>query len=283
MGVECAAIVTCPEITIYRIRVLAIAQNNSGKKDPGVEFFDSGGVKIAYQIFGEGPPVLLVHGFASNGQANWISTGWVDFLIKCGRKVIVIDNRGHGASEKLYDPSLYDAREMARDNARLLDHLNIGKCDIIGYSMGARICAFLAIFHSEHVHRAVLAGLAYNMVRGFGRGEAIAKALEAATDEEVTNPEPRAFRRFAKQTGSDLLALAACMRSPGHKITMDMLARIKAPVLVIAGDKDDVAGPIEPLLEVIPGSRGVYLHGKDHMKAVGDPQFKKAVKDFFSC
>ena len=252
------------------------------KKDFDVEFFDSDGVKIAYEVSGTGEPVLLIHGFASNGRVNWGSTGWVKFLEDLGRQVIVIDNRGHGESEKLYDPAAYDASEMAEDARRLLDHLGIRSCDVMGYSMGARICAFLAINHPERVKRAVIAGLAYNMVRGFGRGDAIADALEADGDDKSLAPEPRAFRRFARQTGSDMKALAACMRSRGHKITMDMLATIRSPVLVVAGDVDDVAGPIGPLVEAIPGARGVSLAGKDHMKAVGDPAYKQAVKAFFS-
>ncbi len=242
--------------------------------------FNSNGVRIAYEVKGSGEPILLIHGFASNWRVNWQSTGWVEFLVKLGRQVILIDNRGHGDSEKLYDTESYDARFMAEDACRLLDHLGINSCDVMGYSMGARITAIMAIYHREYVKKAILAGLAYNMVRGFGRGDAIAKALETGDRALVSDPEPRAFLRFAIQTKSDLKALAACMRSRGHKITMEELATITSPVLVIAGDIDDVAGPIEPLVEVIPGAKGVLLAGKDHMKAVGDPAYKKEVRAF---
>ena len=245
-----------------------------------MEFFNSDGVQIAYEVVGEGEPILLVHGFASNGRINWQNTGWVSFLVEQGRQVILIDNRGHGASEKLYSPEIYGAQEMAADCARLLDHLGIDRCDVMGYSMGARICAFLAIYHPEKVRSVVLAGMADNMVRGFGRGDAIATALAADDESGITDPEPKAFRRFAEKTGSDLKALAACMLSRGHKITADMLGTIKAPVLVVAGDKDDVAGPIKPLVEMIPGARGVSLPGRDHMNAVGDKTYKEAVKLF---
>ena len=263
-----------------------------------MEFFDSDGVEISYEVFEAEPgtqvegdvPVLLVHGFASNGRINWINPGWVRFLNELGRRVVVIDNRGHGESEKLYEPEVYAAQEMANDCNRLLDHLGIGRCDVMGYSMGARISAFLAIYHPEKVRSVVLAGMAYNMVRGFGRGDAIAHALATDDESTIVDPEPRAFRRFAEKTGSDLKALAACMLSRGHKITGEMLATITAPVLVVAGEVDDVAGPVEPLVAMIAAQgskakglvKGVILPGRDHMNAVGDRGYKQAVGDFFA-
>ncbi len=254
-----------------------------------MDFFDSDGVMIAYQEFEPAPggqidtdvPVLLIHGFASNGRINWISPGWVRFLTELGRQVIVIDNRGHGESEKLYGEHDYDARKMAQDAERLLDHLGVGRADVMGYSMGARICAFLAMYSPERVRSCVLAGMADNLVRGFGRGDKIAAALLADDESSISEAEPKAFRRFAEKTGSDLKALAACMLSRGHKIDRQMLTKISAPVLVVAGDADDVAGPVEPLVAMIGGAKGVVLPGRDHMNAVGDRGYKEAVREFY--
>lgn len=246
-----------------------------------MEFFDSDGVEIAYDVFGEGPPVLLIHGFASNGRVNWQSTGWVKFLVEAGRQVIVIDNRGHGESEKLYDSGAYDASEMAADARRLLDHLGIWQVDVMGYSMGARISAFLTMNDPERVRRLIMAGMADNVIRGFGRGDAISAALLTDKPQELTG-EPRAFRRFAEKTGGDLKALAACMASRGHKITADMLSAIEHPVLVVAGDADDVAGPVAPLVALMKNASGVELPGRDHMSAVGDKGYKQAVEAFLS-
>ncbi len=261
-----------------------ISSESSGisSESSGISEHGDDGVEIAYEVFGQGEPILLIHGFASNGRINWVSPGWVKFLTELGRQVIVIDNRGHGESEKLYDPEKYGAQEMAEDCKRLLDHLGLERVDVMGYSMGARIAAFLAIYHPERVRSAVFAGMAYNMVRGFGRGDAIANALAADDESEIEGAEPKAFRRFAVKTGSDLKALSACMLSTGHKITFEMLGTIKSPVLVVAGDADDVAGPIEPLVEAIPGAIGVVLPGKDHMNSVGDKGYKQAVEKFLS-
>lgn len=242
--------------------------------------FNSDGVAIAYEEEGEGPPVLLIHGFASNGRVNWWGTGWVKALAGAGRRVITIDNRGHGESEKLHDPAFYSAATMAEDSRRLLDHLLIDKADVMGYSMGARIAAFLTIRHPGRVRRAVFAGLAERMITGLGGGTAIAEALEAASLDDVTDEEARGCRVFAEQTRSDLKALAACMRSSRVKITEADLGRIEVPVLVVAGGDDKVAGPVEPLAAAIPGARGVTLPGRGHMNAVGDRRFMAEVIAF---
>lgn len=242
--------------------------------------FNSDGVEIAYDDAGEGPPILLIHGFASNGRVNWCDTGWVKTLVKAGHRVITIDNRGHGESQKLYDPALYPAPEMAEDARRLLDHLVLERADVMGYSMGARIAAFLAINHPHRVNRAIFAGLASRMITGVGGGDAIAAGLEADSLAAVTDPEARSFRIFAEQTKSDLRALAACMRASRVKITAADLARIPVPVLVVAGEIDELAGDVATLVKAIPGAKGVTLPGRGHMNAVGDKDFKRCVVEF---
>lgn len=242
--------------------------------------FDSDGIEIAYEVTGSGEPVLLVHGFASNIRVNWGSTGWIKLLSESGRQVIAIDNRGHGNSEKLYDPALYEAPDMAEDSRRLLDHLDIERADVIGYSMGARITTFLAINHPSRVRSATLGGMAENMFRSVAGSEAIADGLEAENRAEVSHPTARAFRIFAEQTGGDLKALAACMRAGRPAVPREAAAKISSPVLVVAGDQDEVAGAVHPLVEVIPNAEGLVLPGKDHMKAVGDMTFKRGTLQF---
>jgi pimeloyl-ACP methyl ester carboxylesterase len=245
-----------------------------------VASFQSDGVEIAFEVTGEGAPVLLIHGFASNARVNWRDTMWVKTLVGAGHRVIAYDNRGHGQSEKLYDPADYGAVAMAEDARRLLDHLEIEKADVIGYSMGARLTALLAIAHPGRVRRAVLGGLAAKMIRGLGGSETIARALEADDAATITDPAARGFRAFAEQTDSDLRALAACMRGSRQAISEGELARIACPVLVVAGDADEIAGPVEPLVAAIPDARGLPLPGRDHMKAVGDRLFKQEAMAF---
>jgi pimeloyl-ACP methyl ester carboxylesterase len=247
-----------------------------------LHFFTHDKVTIAYEIWGEGRPVLLIHGFASTGRVNWVDTSWVRTLSQAGYQAITFDNRGHGSSSKFYDPNFYSAALMADDAYRLIQHLGHERMAIMGYSMGARIAALLAIEHFECVTAAVLSGLAANMFRGIGDTESIAQALEADNVDSSSGETARAFRSFAEQTGSDLKALAACMRSARQTISEDELQRIRVPVLVAAGSEDLTAGPVEPLVAAIPGAKGVILAGRNHMNAVGDRLHKESVVAFLN-
>ncbi len=244
--------------------------------------FSSDGIDIAYLDEGTGDAVLLIHGFASNVVTNWVDTGWVKTLTEAGYRVVAYDNRGHGYSAKLYDVAAYGAPIMAEDARRLLDHLGIERAHVIGYSMGARIAAFLAIAHPERVRSLVFGGLGYNMVRGMAGTGPIAKALEADSIDEVPNAAARTFRAFAEQTKSDLKALAACIRSSRAPITAEALGALRCPVLVVVGELDVIGGSAGELAALIPGARGVELAGRDHNKAVGDKGFKQAVLSFLA-
>ena len=244
--------------------------------------FDSDGVRIAFIDEGEGEPILLMHGFASNVSANWVDSKWVSTLRRAGRRVIAYDNRGHGKSQKLYDPAAYGAPTMAEDGRRLLDHLGIERPDVMGYSMGARIAAFFVLRHPSRVRSVVLAGLGINMVRGMVGTGPIARALEAPRIEDVANDAARSFRAFAEGTGSDLAALAACIRGPREKITPDGLARIAVPTLVAVGTEDVIGGSGAGLANLIPGAQLLDIPGRDHMRAVGDARFKQGVLDFLT-
>jgi pimeloyl-ACP methyl ester carboxylesterase len=148
--------------------------------------------------------------------------------------------------------------------------------------MGARIATFLVLAHRERVRSAILAGAGINLVRGMVGTGPIAKALEAPRIEDVTNDTARSFRAFAEKTGSDLKALAACMRGPREKISPEDLARIAVPILVAAGSEDVIAGSGRELATLIPGAQLLDITGRDHMKAVGDARFKQGVLDFLT-
>jgi pimeloyl-ACP methyl ester carboxylesterase len=244
--------------------------------------FQNDGVDIAYLDEGEGEPVVLVHGFASTKEVNWLNPGWVSTLTGAGRRAIALDNRGHGASAKLYDPASYHSAAMAQDVRALLDHLHIPRADVMGYSMGARIAAFLARAHPERMRSVVLGGLGIRLVDGVGLPESIADALEAPSLADVRDPQGRTFRVFAEQTKSDLKALAACIRGSRQTLSRQDCARLTLPVLVAVGTKDDVAGSAQELAALIPHGRALDIPGRDHMLAVGDRVFKAGALDFLA-
>ncbi|HWL20304.1 MAG TPA: alpha/beta hydrolase [Bradyrhizobium sp.] len=244
--------------------------------------FHNGAVEIAYLDEGEGDPIVLVHGFASSKNVNWVYPTWVSDLRKDGRRVIALDNRGHGESSKLYDPAQYAIPAMADDTVALMDHLGIARADVMGYSLGARIAAWLGLKQPARLRSAILGGIGIAMIDGGGPGENVAKALEAPALEDVTDPVGRTFRAFADQTRSDRLALAACLRGSRGLMTREEAAAISVPVLIAVGTADEVAGSAEALGKIIPGSEVLDIPNRDHMRAVGDKVYKAGVADFLS-
>jgi pimeloyl-ACP methyl ester carboxylesterase len=244
--------------------------------------FHNGAVEIAYLDEGEGDPIVLVHGFASSKNVNWVYPTWVSDLRKDGRRVIALDNRGHGESEKLYDPAQYSIPAMASDALALMDHLDIARADVMGYSLGARIAAWLGLKQPARLRSAILGGIGIAMIEGGGPGENVATALEAPTLEDVTEPVGRTFRAFADQTRSDRLALAACLRGSRGLMAREEAASIAVPVLIAVGTVDEVAGSAEALGKIIPGSEVLDIPNRDHMRAVGDKVYKAGVADFLS-
>lgn len=242
--------------------------------------FTSDGLEIAYVDEGEGEPILLIHGFGSNLAVNWRSTGWIDALLRDGRRVVAMDVRGHGGSAKPQDTRLYRPALLAGDAGRLLDHLGIARADVMGYSMGARLATFLALDRPELLRALIIGGLGIALVKGLGGQEEIAAALEAPPGAEIASAVGRSYRRFGEATGSDLKALAACMRSMRENVTAADLSHLAMPVLVAVGSRDDVAGSPDELAALIPGAKVLPIPGRDHMQATGDKAYKQGVLAF---
>lgn len=225
-------------------------------------------------------PILLIHGFASTHAVNWVFPQWVKTLTEAGRRVVAFDNRGHGRSEKFYEPSAYAMPEMAQDTQGLLDHLHIEVADVMGYSMGARIAAFLARTHKSRVRSLILGGLGHHLVDRGGLPPNIAEAMEAPSLAELTDPMQRMFRSFAEATRSDRKALAACARGASQLMSESEVRQIELPVLIAVGTKDDVAGDPHKLAGLFKRVRVVDIPGRDHNRAVGDKVYKESVVEF---
>jgi pimeloyl-ACP methyl ester carboxylesterase len=244
--------------------------------------FHNGAVEIAYLDEGEGDPIVLVHGFASSKIINWVYPTWVSELKKHGRRVIALDNRGHGESTKLYKSEDYYLGTMVGDVRALMDHLGLDRVDMMGYSLGSRLTGYLAQSHPQRIRSAIFGGLGVGMIEGGGPGENVAKALEATSLDDVTDPVGRTFRAFADQTRSDRGALAACLRGSLRLATREEVASIAVPVLIAVGTTDEIAGSAQALAALIPGAEVLEIPGRDHMRAVGHRAYIAGVLDFLS-
>jgi pimeloyl-ACP methyl ester carboxylesterase len=244
--------------------------------------FRHGPVEIAYLDEGQGEPVVLVHGFASNKEVNWLAPNWVLTLTRAGRRVIALDNRGHGQSSKFYNPADYHTAAMATDVRALLDHLSIERADVMGYSMGARIAAFLGLEQPSRVRSLIFGGLGIHLVDGVGLPSSIADALEAPSLADVSDPTGHQFRSFAELTRSDLKALAACIRGSRQTLSREQVAAIQAPVLIAVGTNDHVAGSAQELAALMPRAQALDIPDRDHMLAVGNKVFKAGAIEFLN-
>jgi pimeloyl-ACP methyl ester carboxylesterase len=240
------------------------------------------GVRIAYETAGSGPSVVLVHGFAASRVQNWKDPGWYETLTEAGYRVVAMDCRGHGDSDKPHEPSAYDHAIMAEDVVAVMEAASAVPCFLMGYSMGGFISMHVLMDHPDLIRKLVVGGVGGSYLgRAFGSRDAIADALIAEDKSKITDPIQKSFREFAEQSGKDRLALAACMRANRRPFTAAELKQSKRPVLVVCGENDTLTGTPGPLADAFADGRAIVVPRRDHMTTVGDKVYKQAVLDFF--
>ena len=229
------------------------------------------------------PTVVLVHGFAGHADDQWVETGWVKRLAEARRRSVRIDLRGHGSSEKLYDPAAYSLEVFAADLEELLRYANARSVDLFGYSMGARVCLRLLERRPDRLRSVILGGIGANVLAGLPENEAIVAALEAPDPSKVESPIGRVFRAFAESRGNDLRALAAVRRGGRSAAPdRDALAKLRLPALVFGGEKDQLIGDVSGLAALIPGARTAVIPDAEHVSAPSHPATFDAVLGFLA-
>jgi pimeloyl-ACP methyl ester carboxylesterase len=246
--------------------------------------FTSEGLSLAYDEFGPADArkaIVLVHGFSSNKIENWKRMGWYDAIAGKGLRGLALDCRGHGQSAKPHDAAQYARDKMASDVFALMDHAGIERAHLLGFSMGAHIALTAAMTGGSRIDHLVVAGVGGRIFEPARDPEAMAKAMDAASPDEIEDPMLKSFRHFADEQKEDRQALAACSRGPREAITPDALFAVRRPTLVIAGARDQLAGPPDGLAKAIAGAKSVTIPGCDHFSMIAHGLFKANVFDFF--
>jgi pimeloyl-ACP methyl ester carboxylesterase len=239
--------------------------------------FESDGVRLHYELNGpeDGKPIVLVHGFASYYRLNWVGTRWQETLMNAGFRVIGLDCRGHGESDKPHDPAAYVMPVMAQDVRRLLDHLELQTADYLGFSMGARIGMQCVIDFPERLRKAVVGGAGIMSNAG---SASIARTFRTG---QPDNPIAKSFYDFARaRPHNDLEALAACIEAMSPPLNTERFKDVKTPILVAVGSNDEIVSGAEELVEMIPTARLVTIPGRDHLGTVAAHEFKEAALAF---
>jgi len=246
--------------------------------------FISDGLSLAYDDFGPRDAkkaIVLVHGFAANRTENFKRMGWYDAVAAKGLRGLAVDARGHGESAKPHAPEQYAREAMARDIFALLDHAGLERAHFLGFSMGSHILLTAALIDGGRIDHLVVSGVGARIFEPPREPNAMAEAMEAPSPESISDPMMKSFRHFADEQKEDRLALAACSRGPRTTFTPDSLTAIRRPTLVVAGARDQLAGPPQGLADAIPGAKAVTLPGCDHFSCIGHPLLKASVFDFF--
>jgi len=246
--------------------------------------FTSDGLSLAYDEFGptDGKKaIVLLHGFSANRYENFKRMGWYDAVAAKGLRGLALDHRGHGESAKPHEPVKYAREAMAKDVFALLDHAGIERAHLLGFSMGSHVALTAALLDGGRIDHLVVGGVGGRIFEPARDPDAMAQAMEAATPDGIADPMLKSFRHFADEQKEDRLALAACSRGTRAPFTPEVLMAIRRPTLVVAGMRDQLAGPAQGLADAIPGAKAVTVPGCDHFSLVSHGLFKASVFDFF--
>ncbi|MEM7134996.1 MAG: alpha/beta hydrolase [Myxococcota bacterium] len=277
---------------LFLLLVIACADGTNDQPARQLEAsgtFESDGLTIHYESYGEGDPIILVHGWGTDIQFNWVVPGWVEAL-RNERQVIAIDVRGHGESDKPLQQELYSYQLMANDVLNLMNTFGIERADYLGYSMGSFMGAFLLGHHADRFNAMILGGIGDETEESVATASPIADALRTEDPSTITDPDAIAYRQLVDldprndAEAREALALAALQMWPeGFPVMLggDGLRNAAVRVLIVNG-QDDIpyAQTVSPFVNAVPDAELLEIPGADHFGAVFSPVFQEAAVAF---
>lgn len=226
---------------------------------------------------GQGRPLVLIHGYFSTAQVNWVTYGHTARLAERGHRVIMPDLRAHGDSAKPHDATAYPPDVLADDGFALVEHLGLEDYDLGGYSLGARTVVRMLV-RGATPRRAIIAGTGLEgITEATGRGDHFRTILSSLGTFERGSPAWKA-ERFLRSVGGDPMALSHVLDT-FVDTPREALGRIETPVLVLVGEQDEDQRTADQLAEAIPGAEYRTIPG-DHMSAVAGQDLGAAMADF---
>ncbi len=231
-------------------------------------YADNDGVRIYYEVVGEGPPLVLVHGGSGSTQ-DWDLFGYTDAL-KDNYQLIMVDLRGHGQSDKPHDAAAYDPETQVDDIIAVLDELDIDKTHYFGWSLGGALGWALATHAPERFHSMIING---DEPAGYDDSELTTMMLDMGADgwakmvEDIARAndvwQPGIYNAYA---GNDVEALALAFVELSWMDATDILPDIKIPMLLLQGTNDAELDAMTEASEQIPNAKLVLLDGLDHIQ-----------------
>ena len=231
------------------------------------------GVEIAWRETGQGRPLLLIHGFMSEADTNWIKYGHAAALANAGYRVIMPDLRAHGLSAKPHDPAHYPRDILADDQFALLAHLGLTDYDLAGYSLGGRTVSRM-LARGAAPGKAIISGMGLEGLTQTGnRGMHFRHVFDNLGQHEKGSAAWMA-EAFLKTTGGDPVALRHILDTfvdtPADEIASWIL-----PVAVICGEQDDDNGSAADLAALLQHGKLFTVPG-NHMSAVTKAELGQA-------
>lgn len=234
------------------------------------------GAALSYRIEGEGPPVVMLHGFLANSRFNWIEPGVTRAITDAGFQAIMLDHRGHGHSAAPEGRISYPADVLAQDAEAFVAHLGLKTYDLVGYSLGARTAVRMLV-RGARPRRCVLGGMGDSGVIGSAKRVAF-------FEDAIGKGENGAFPQAAKVVQA-LIARAQIKPEVALNVLRSQtpteeapLRSIEIPLLVVSGAEDEDNGSAEGLAAMFPNARAMRVSG-NHLSAV-NAELATAIVDF---